>query len=134
MNVTVFSNSPPGGRCKLYTRYADALGRVLDNVSVNLTYPGKNPATGPAAPALAIDDRLVAPSDGVIVAPEDIAQTLTDMGLAGAAKCLASLEQVQSEFIEETSVSESPDLITDPHRRLAGTDVLSAAVQGSEQP
>jgi hypothetical protein len=103
MTVTVFSNSPPGGRCTLYARYADAIRRFFDDVSVNLTYPGRNPAAGPVAPALAIDDRVVAPSDGVIVAPQDIAHTLADMDLGGTAECLSRLQQIQNDFIEEMS-------------------------------
>ena len=128
MTLTVFSNSPPGGRCTLYARYADTIARVFDDVSVNVAYPGKNPGSGPAAPALAIGNRVVAPSDGVIVAPDDIAHTLAEIGVDGAAECLTSLERVQEEFLSAPISSSGVSMLRRTAIALALAAGLLAAV------
>ncbi len=74
MTVTVISKDPPGGRCTLYTRYAEALSRH-SGLPVNIHYPGDKPGDGIAPPALVIRGKLVTPADGVIVSPDDITQT-----------------------------------------------------------
>jgi cystathionine gamma-synthase len=92
MTVTVVSKSPAGGRCTLYARYAEALAGHY-GLSVDLHCPGETAGEGPPPPALVIRGLLVVPSDGVIVAPEDIVATLASAGLVERLDaCRAELE------------------------------------------
>jgi cystathionine gamma-synthase len=104
MSITVVSKSPPGGRCTLYARYAEALAGHY-GLTVDIHCPGETAMDGPDPPALVIRGRTVAPSDGVIVAPEDIARTLAQAGLDDGrlAECLSELERIQDDFIEGAS-------------------------------
>ncbi len=100
MTVTVLSKTPPGGRCTLYLRYADALACLL-GLKHEAVYcePG---ADGQAPPALVIHGVHVSPSDGVIVAPEDIVAALEGIGLqVDFARCLAEMERIQEAFLTE---------------------------------
>lgn len=75
MLVTLVLNEPPGGRCRLYRAYAAALVQHVGAYCVESF--GALPAqTEVRAPAILIDGRHVQPSDGVIVAPEDIGATI----------------------------------------------------------
>ena len=92
-SVTVMSKQPPGGRCSLYMRYAQTLHEAL-GLACDVRYCDATDAVPP--PAMLICDVLVAPSDGVIVTPEDIARSLSDqLGAARAAELHALLEQTQ---------------------------------------
>ena len=102
MTVTVMSKSPPGGRCTLYARYAEAIADQF-HLTVEIHCPGETNGDGPDPPALVIRGVVVTPSDGVIVAPEDIGRALTETGLADdrLAACLAVLEKIQDDFVTE---------------------------------
>jgi hypothetical protein len=51
---------------------------------------------------MVIRDRVVVPSDGVIVAPEDIVAVLTQAGLCERIEeCHAELERIQEDFLNE---------------------------------
>lgn len=103
MTVTVVSRNPPGGRCTLYARYAEALSGHC-GLTVDIHCPGDAPDDGIPPPALVICGKLVAPGDGVIVSPDDIAQTLGEIGLdVDLAACGAELEAIQDQFMEEMS-------------------------------
>ncbi len=64
-----------GGRCSLYMRYAETLQQKL-GIEFEVHFCDDGAEVPP--PAMLIGDILVAPSDGVIVSPEDIAQNLRD--------------------------------------------------------
>lgn len=101
MSVTVVSKSPAGGRCTLYARYAEALSGHF-GLSVDIHCPGNEPRDGPPPPAIVIRDLVVEPSDGVIIAPEDIVATLEKAGLCERLEaCRAELERIQDDFLNE---------------------------------
>jgi cystathionine gamma-synthase len=80
--VTVLSKEPPGGRCSLYMRYAEALHQALGYPN-EIRYCDADAAVPP--PAMLVGDRLVAPSDGVILSPEDVAGSLPILtGVSGS--------------------------------------------------
>jgi len=98
-SVTVMSRQPPGGRCSLYMRYAQTLQEAL-GLACDVRYCDAADAVPP--PAMLICDVLVAPSDGVIVSPEDITRSLGEqLGAARAAEMRALLEQTQERWMEE---------------------------------
>jgi cystathionine gamma-synthase len=98
-SVTVVSKQPPGGRCSLYLRYAETLREAL-GLTCDVRYCDATAAVPP--PAMLICDVPVAPSDGVIVSPEDIACTLSDqLGTARAAELRGLLEQTQERWMAE---------------------------------
>lgn len=103
MSVTVVSRNPPGGRCTLYARYAEALSSHY-NLTVDIHCPGEQPSDGPPPPSLVIRGQHVVPSDGVIVAPEDIVVVLEQNGLGERLdECRAELEGILDAFIAEMS-------------------------------
>jgi hypothetical protein len=100
-NVTVLSRQPPGGRCSLYMRYAETLREVLGD-QPQVRYCEEGEAVPP--PAILIGTTPVAPSDGVIVSPEDITGALADrLGEAERAQLLQRLEATQEQWMEEWS-------------------------------
>jgi len=99
--VTVLSKQPPGGRCALYMRYAEALAQALGFRPEVRYCDGKDEVP---PPALLVDEALVTPSDGVIVSPEDIAGSLRGrLGEARAAQLQQLLETTQERWMEEWS-------------------------------
>ncbi len=62
--VTILSKDPPGGRCSLYLRYAEALREAV-GYQPEVRYCDGNAAVPP--PAMLVGDVLIKPSDGVIV-------------------------------------------------------------------
>ena len=80
MRVIVFSNSPPGGRCRLYMRYAQA---IVDHCGLTkeILFPEDNPPKK-WVPAACFDNRkrVVSLADGVIVSSEAIVRVLVDLG------------------------------------------------------
>ena len=100
-SVTVVSKQPPGGRCSLYLRYAETLHQAL-GMAFDVRYC--DAATAVPPPAMLVGDVLVAPSDGVIVSPDDIARSLSDqLGGARADELRGLLEQTQERWMEEWS-------------------------------
>ena len=99
--ITILSKQPPGGRCSLYMRYAEALRQTL-GFQPEVRYCDSSAVVPP--PAMLVGDVLITPSDGVIVSPEDIALSLSDR-LDGTA--IATLRQIlettQEEWMEEWS-------------------------------
>ena len=99
--ITILSKQPPGGRCSLYMRYAEALRQTL-GFQPEVRYCDSSAAVPP--PAMLIGDRLVTPSDGVIVSPEDIAQSLRDhLDETQVAELRQVLEATQEQWMEEWS-------------------------------
>lgn len=99
--VTVLAKQPPGGRCSLYLRYAEAL-REAPGYQGEVRYCDGSVELPP--PALLIGDTLVEPSVGVIVSPEDIARCLRDrLGETEATDLQRILETTQEQWMEEWS-------------------------------
>lgn len=78
--VKVISQQPPGGRCTLYARYADAIAAVL-GWSRQVVHSECRDAHGEGFPSLWIGSAALQPGDGVILSPEDITAHLADMGV-----------------------------------------------------
>ena len=99
--ITILSKQPAGGRCSLYTRYAETLRETLD-LEFEVHYCEDGAEIPP--PAMLIGDTLIAPSDGVIVSPEDIAKNLRD-GLPEdeVTEFARLLEATQERWMEEWS-------------------------------
>jgi hypothetical protein len=99
--VTILSKQPPGGRCSLYMRYAEALRQAL-GYQPEVRYCDGSAEVPP--PAMLVGDRLVTASDGVIVSPEDIAGSLSGrLGEAEIADLRQLLEATQGQWMEEWS-------------------------------
>lgn len=99
MKITIVSKDPPGGRCTLYLRYAEAIAESC-SAEVEAVYPAMAGEVAP--PAMLVDGGLIAPSDGVILSPMDV-----HLGLAGSGRpvpgllgLLARLEKVEADFME----------------------------------
>jgi hypothetical protein len=103
MTVTVVSKSPAGGRCTLYTRYAEAIAAHF-GLKLDLSYPDGASGDGIPPPALLIHGNAVVPEDGAIVSPEDITHCLSALGFTeNLAACRAGLEDILERFMEELS-------------------------------
>lgn len=99
--VTILSKEPPGGRCSLYMRYAEALRQAL-GFQPEVRYCDSSAEVPP--PAMLVGDVLVTPSDGVIVSPEDIAQSLRGrLGETEVAQLRQVLEATLDRWMEEWS-------------------------------
>lgn len=99
-SITVLSKRPPGGRCTLYIQYAEAIAAAL-RLAVKVEYP-ETSAAGHHAPGLMVRDRLITPSDGVILSPDDVYQGLRQAGCAleKAPGLLQQLEAIQERLLE----------------------------------
>jgi len=71
--VTVLSNNPAGGRCSLYTNYAQELASLL-GFDIQTIYPDESHKL--SAPGLLVDDRPVIPDDGLIIDSNDICKAI----------------------------------------------------------
>jgi hypothetical protein len=99
--ITVMSKQPPGGRCSLYMRYAEALRERL-GLEVEILYGDGGAGVPP--PAILIGDTQVVPSDGVIVSPEDFAGSLhSRLPQAEVEALIRLLEATQERWMEEWS-------------------------------
>jgi cystathionine gamma-synthase len=97
--ITILSKQPPGGRCSLYLRYAEALHQAL-GLQPEVRYCDDSAAVPP--PAMLVGDVLVTPSDGVIVSPGDIAQSLRDrLDETEIAQLRQVLEATLDQWMEE---------------------------------
>jgi len=99
--VTIIAKQPPGGRCSLYLRYAQALNQAL-GFATEVRYGDEGASA--AAPAMLIGDRLITPADGVIVSPEDIAVSCSDyLREDEVAELRRLLEVTQEQWMDEMS-------------------------------
>ena len=102
-NITILSKQPPGGRCTLYIRYAEALCRHLD-IHSEITYCESDWECVANPPAMLIGEILIKPSDGVIVSPEDLINSLQDRFSEDKLNGLHQiLDAVQEKLMEEWS-------------------------------
>ncbi len=90
LTVTVLSNNPAGGRCNLYTNYAQELSSSL-GFTMWTIYPDDNHEY--SAPGLLIDDKPVMPNDGIIIDTDDICKVIKQTGLE-----IGDLSEVQSKL------------------------------------
>lgn len=101
-HLQVISQHPPGGRCTLYARYANAISSGLEwnHQVVHSDYRGPH---GEGFPSLLVSDTALRPSDGVMLSPEDICAHLTQTGVSDAlvAELQSSLEAILSDFLEK---------------------------------
>ncbi|WP_303906643.1 hypothetical protein [Thiohalomonas denitrificans] len=105
MKISVVSKQPPGGRCNLYMRFADAAAAAIDG-RAELLYPvprfPRPEEPLPPPPALLVDRKLVEPADGVILSPEEVCAAISAAGYSGAAAALLEiLEAEQERMMEE---------------------------------
>ena len=100
--IKVMSQHPPGGRCTLYARYAEELSSTL-GLPKRIIHSEHRDAHGEGFPSLLFMGAPLQPSDGVILAPEDICAGLTIAGLdlGFAPELAARLEAIQERFLEE---------------------------------
>ncbi len=99
--IIIMSKQPPGGRCSLYMRYAETLRQKL-GLEVEVRYCDDSAEVPP--PAMLLGDVLISPSDGVIVSPEDIAESLQDrLPEPEVAELGRLLEETQERWMEEWS-------------------------------
>jgi hypothetical protein len=75
VDITVLAKQPPGGRCTLYIRYAEAIGRHL-GLTPRVKYPEQEAPEDYGPPALLVGETPVPPSDGVILSPGDLFESL----------------------------------------------------------
>lgn len=95
MKITIVSKDPPGGRCTLYMRYAEAIAENC-GAGIETITPGTGSELEP--PAMLVDGCLIAPSDGVILSPMDVHLGLAGSGrlVPGLVGLLAMLEKVEA--------------------------------------
>jgi len=99
--ITILSKQPAGGRCSLYLRYAETLRERL-GLELEVHYCEDSAEVPP--PAMLIEDQLIAPADGVILSPEDIAEKLRDrLPEDEVAELCRLLEATQERWMEEWS-------------------------------
>ncbi|MEW6120917.1 MAG: hypothetical protein AB1593_12600 [Pseudomonadota bacterium] len=94
LKVKVISQQPPGGRCTLYSGYADALAQHF-SAQAEVVYSETRGAHGEGFPSLWVNGIAVQPEDGAIVSPADITEALGAQGypaaaLAGLSEALAA--------------------------------------------
>lgn len=100
-SVKVISQQPPGGRCTLYARYADAIADAL-GWSHQIIHDECRDAHGEGFPSLWIRDATIQPADGVILSPEDIGDYLKQQGIADATVSTLQqrLQSILDDFLE----------------------------------
>ncbi|HDK37809.1 MAG TPA: hypothetical protein ENG92_02175 [Thiolapillus brandeum] len=98
--ITTLSKQPPGGRCTLYIRYAEAASRH-PAISHEVKYK-ETDEESPPAPSMLIDGQVIEPSDGVILSPEDVVHGLKEkMPDKELDDLRSALETVQECLMEE---------------------------------
>lgn len=102
--VKVLSQQPPGGRCTLYARYAKAISDVL-GWNHQVVHTECRDAHGEGFPSLLVREIAIRPSDGVILAPEDICTHLANLGIGDTlVEALQTrLETILNDFLENAT-------------------------------
>lgn len=104
MSIKVISQQPPGGRCTLYARYADAVSAGV-GWNRQVVHSECRDAHGEGFPSLWIGNAAVQPADGVILAPDDICTHLSAIGVAAESveTLRPTLEAVLDEFMADST-------------------------------
>lgn len=78
--VKVISQFPPGGRCALYSRYADAVSQSI-GWSHNIVHSEERDAHGNGFPSLWVRDVPLQPEDYFILTPQEVCGHLSGLGV-----------------------------------------------------
>jgi cystathionine gamma-synthase len=84
LKVQVISQQPPGGRCTLYTGYAEALARHFAT-RAEVVFSATRDSHGNGFPSLRLNDAAIQPEDGAILMPADIIAALVAQGVSAEA-------------------------------------------------
>lgn len=98
--VKVISQQPPGGRCTLYARYADAVGECL-GWPHSVVHSEERDAHGDGFPSLWIRDVALQPEDYFILTPEEVCSHLSGLGVEQAKldALLVRLQAIHAAFL-----------------------------------
>lgn len=88
----MISQLPPGGRCTLYSRYAEAVSRAT-GWSHGIVHSQERDAHGAGFPSLVIRDVALQPEDYFMLTADDICAHLAGLGVE-----LAVLQGLQPEL------------------------------------
>ena len=99
--VKVISQQPPGGRCTLYARYADAISAAT-GWSHSVVHSEDRDAHGEGFPSLWIRDASVQPEDYFMITAEDICGHLAGLGVDAATRdaLRLRLQRIFDDFVE----------------------------------
>lgn len=84
LKISILSQQPPGGRCRLYADYVEIIGACL-GVTTELVYTELREAHGLGSPSILFNGQPLEPGDGVLLMPADLCAALTALGCAEAA-------------------------------------------------
>ena len=105
--IRVISQRPPGGRCTLYTGYAETMAECIGahtEVAVDVISSTLRDAHGAGFPCLLMNGEAVQPADGVILMPTDIVEALARLGIDDETLCgLAEALQAPLERMLEST-------------------------------
>jgi cystathionine gamma-synthase len=102
--VKVISQQPPGGRCTLYARYADAICAATGWTHA-IVHSENRDAHGEGYPSLWIRDAVLQPEDFFMLTADDICAHLAgiDVDAAVICKLRLRLQAIFDEFVESAS-------------------------------
>jgi MFS family permease len=100
LEVRVISQTPPGGRCGLYTGYGQALATHL-GAKFQLDISTERDAHGHGFPSIWINGSPLRPSDGVIVMPEDVVSVLVENGIGASNDLGLALDAEVNKMLHE---------------------------------
>jgi MFS family permease len=98
--VRVISQTPPGGRCKLYAGYGQALAEHL-GARFQLDFTTERDAHGHGFPSIWINGSPLQPSDGVIVMPDDVMSVLGANGISAGDDLVPALSAEVDKMLDE---------------------------------
>ena len=98
--VKVISQQPPGCRCTLYARYADAISNAT-GWSRSVVHSEERDAHGEGFPSLWIRDVALQPEDYFMLTPADIRAHLAGLGIEPARLDMIELrlQAIHDEFV-----------------------------------
>lgn len=97
--IVIIAKQPPGGRCDLYGRYAEALAPRL---GCRWEMRPATPDAPVPPPAMRVDGVAIEPADGLILSPGDIAAHLRPaLGEAAALALVELLEDARERWMDE---------------------------------
>lgn len=102
--VKVISQQPPGGRCTLYARYADAICAAT-GWSHAIVHSENRDAHGEGFPSLWVRDVVLQPEDCFMLTADDICGYLSSLDIESAVIRILhpQLQAILDEFIESAS-------------------------------
>ena len=119
VKVQVISQQPPGGRCTLYTGYADALTHHFAT-HADVVFSATRESHGEGSPSLLLNGAAVQPEDGAILMPADIIAALRKLSQHMAVFVIAH---------RLSSVSWADRLAVLAHGRIVESGPLAALMQ-----